>query len=122
MLLTQRLVIDSITYLPQLDDIAFGRSPNGLGQFTMLTPTFNGNNDFPNLIDDINESIKIYPNPFSDVLYFDKKENIVVRDILGKIIYSLPNTTMIQTSNWDSGVYFISLKDKNHIVKVIKIK
>tara|TARA_B100001142_G_scaffold125620_1_gene127520 strand:- start:9824 stop:12073 length:2250 start_codon:yes stop_codon:yes gene_type:complete len=119
---TDSSVIDSITYLPQLDDIAFGRSPNGLGQFTMLTPTFNGNNDFPNLIDDINESIKIYPNPFSDVLYFDKKENIVVRDILGKIIYSLPNTTMIQTSNWDSGVYFISLKDKNQIVKVIKIK
>ena len=115
-------VIDSITYLPQSDDIAYGRSPNGSGQFTMLTPTFKANNDFPNSIDDISENIKIYPNPFSDILYLEKKENLVVRDLLGKIIYSSVNTNQVQTSNWDSGVYFISFLDKNQTVKVIKIK
>ena len=79
-------VIDSITYLPQADDIAFGRSPNGTGQFSMLTPTFKANNDFPNLIDELSENVKIYPNPFTNVLYLKVEEKIEVRDVLGKII------------------------------------
>ena len=115
-------VVDSITYLPQLDDIAFGRSPNGSGQFTMLTPTFNANNDFPNSIDEVSENVKIYPNPFTDVLYLKEEEKIEVRDILGKMIYYSVSANRIQTSTWDTGVYFISLKDKNQSVKVIKIK
>ncbi len=115
-------VIDSITFLPQLDDIAFGRSPNGIGSFTMLTPTFKANNDFPNSIDEISEKVIIYPNPFTDVLYLEKKEKIEVRDLLGKIIYSAASANRIQTSDWDSGVYFISLKDKRQTIKVIKIK
>ena len=67
-------------------------------------------------------SLKVYPNPFYDILYLEKKERIVVRDILGKIIYSSSNVNLVQTSNWDTGVYFISLKDKNQTIKVIKIK
>jgi len=115
-------VIDSITFLPQLDDIAFGRSPNGIGSFTMLIPTFKANNDFPNSIDEISEKAIIYPNPFTNVLCLEEKEKIEVRDILGKIIYSSSNANLVQTSTWDTGVYFISLKDKNQTVKVIKIK
>ena len=118
---TDSSVIDSITYLPQLEDISFARSPNGIGQFIMLPPTFNSNNDFPNSIEDIIERVKAYPNPFSERIYFEKKENIVVTDILGKIIYSSSNTNVIQTSNWEAGVYFISLKGKNQTLKVIKI-
>ena len=34
------VVIDSVSYLPQSDDVSFGRSPNGIGSFNMLTPTF----------------------------------------------------------------------------------
>jgi len=33
-------IIDSITYLPQVDDISFARNPNGIGPFSMMTPTF----------------------------------------------------------------------------------
>lgn len=115
-------VIDSITYLPQLDDISYGRSPNGFGSFTMLTPTFKANNDFPNSIEDISEGVIIYPNPFTDILYFEEEERVEVRDILGKIICFSENTNRIQTSDWESGVYFIFLKGKNQSVKVIKIK
>ena len=73
-------------------------------------------------MNDVIERVKAYPNPFSEVLYFDKKENIVVRDILGKIIYSSSNINLIRTTHWDAGVYFISLKDKDQILKAIKIK
>ena len=119
---TDSSVVDSITYFPQADDVAYGRSPNGSGQFTMLTPTFNANNDFPNSIDEVSENVKIYPNPFTDVLYLKEEEKIEVRDILGKIIYFAENTNRLETSSWDPGVYFISLKGKNQTVKIIKIK
>ena len=115
-------VIDSITYVGQLDDISYGRSPNGNGIFTSLIPTFKANNDFPNSVDDIVEDIIVYPNPFLNILYFKEKENVEVRDILGKIIFSSVSSNQIETSAWDTGVYFISLKERKKTLKVIKIK
>ena len=116
------VLIDSITYLPQADDIAFARSPNGSGSFIMQVPTFNSNNDFVNSITENKELIKVYPNPFSNIIQWDSFESVEVRDLLGKLIYADENTNLVQTSNWDSGVYFISLLDKNQTVKIIKIK
>ena len=115
------LVIDSITYLPQADDIAFARSPNGSGSFTMLTPTFKTNNDFPNSIDYLFDEVIIYPNPFTDILYLNKNKKLLVRDILGRIVFRSESTNHIQTSDWDSGVYFVILQENNSIIKIIKI-
>ena len=119
---TDSVLIDSVTYLPQADDIAFARSPNGSGSFIMQVPTFNSNNDFVNSITENKELIKVYPNPFSNIIQWDSFESVEVRDLLGKLIYADENTNLVQTSNWDSGVYFISLLDKNQTVKIIKIK
>ena len=115
------LVIDSIIYLPQSDDISFGRSPNGSGPFTMLSPTFSANNDLPNSIKETFNKIMIFPNPFTDVLCLESKENIQVRDVLGKLICEFEGVKKIQTSHWEAGFYFINLKSKNQTLKVIKI-
>ena len=115
------VVIDSITYLPQADDIAYARSPNGTGPFIIQVPTFNSNNDFINAITEIHEKIKVYPNPFSDVIKWNSFEWVEVRDILGKLIY-VNNTNQISTSNWEIGIYFLNLKDRNQIIKVAKIQ
>ena len=116
------LVIDSITYLLQADDIAFARLPNGSGPFIMQAPTFKANNDFINSITDKQEQIKVYPNPFSNVIKWNSFEGIEVRDILGKLLYTSENTNRISTSTWQTGIYFIHLKDKNQTIKVIKIQ
>ena len=118
---TDSLVLDSISFLSQADDIAFGRSPNGSGSFTMLTPTFNANNDFPNSIDELSEKVIIYPNPCTDILYLNQKEKLEVRDILGRIVYTSESTNRIQASDWDSGVYFVNLQKRNLTIKIIKI-
>ena len=115
------LVIDSITYLPQDVDISFGRSPNGLGSFTMLTPTFNNNNDFPNSVEQIINNAIIYPNPFTDFVYLHTNDDIEVRDVLGKLMYSYKEKRILHTSDWKTGVYFIHLKSKNQTIKVIKV-
>ena len=116
------LVIDSITYLIMADDIAFARLPNGSGPFIMQAPTFNANNDFINSITEKQEQIKVYPNPFSDVIKWNSFEGIEVRDILGKLMYTSENTNRISTSTWQTGIYFLHLKDKNQTIKVIKIQ
>jgi hypothetical protein len=116
------VVIDSITYLPQADDIAFARSPNGSGPFIMQVPTFKANNDFINAVQEDVEKVKIYPNPFKDFLLLNSKQQVEVRDILGQLIFSAESTNRISTSNWGSGIYFISLKDKKQTLKVIKIQ
>jgi spore coat protein CotH len=115
------LIIDSITYLPQADDIAFARSPNGSGSFIMQVPTFKVNNDFINTIIEKKVKIKVYPNPFTNVLYLEERENIEVKDLLGKLIYYSVSVNRIETSDWDAGIYFIYLKNKNQTLKVIKI-
>ena len=115
------LVIDSITYLPQADNISFGRIPNGLGSFSMLTPTFNNNNDFPNDFEHVVNKVIIYPNPFTDFIFIEDNDYIEVKDILGKLVYSFKDISIIQTSDWKTGVYFIHLKSKNQTLKVIKI-
>ena len=119
---TDSVVIDSITYLPQADDIAFARSPNGSGPFIMQVPTFKANNDFINAVQEDAEKVKIYPNPFKDVLLLNSKQQVEIRDILGQLIFSAESTNRISTSNWGSGIYFISLKDKKQTLKVIKIQ
>jgi hypothetical protein len=116
------LFIDSITYLLQADDIAFARSPNGSGPFIMQAPTFNANNDFINAITEIQVLVKVYPNPFSNVIKWNSLESVEVRDVLGKLMYTSENTNHISTSTWETGIYLLHLKDKNQTIKVIKIQ
>ena len=87
----------------------------------MLTPSFKTNNDFPNSIDYLFDEVIIYPNPFTDILYLNKNKKLLVRDILGRIVFRSESTNHIQTSDWDSGVYFVNLQENNSIIKIIKI-
>ena len=118
---TDSLLIDSVTYLPQTDDVAFARCPNGSGPFIMQTPTYNANNDFINAIIEEQELLKVYPNPFSDIIRWNSLERVEVTNLLGELIYTAENTNHIFTSNWNLGIYFIHLKGKNQTIKVIKI-
>ena len=104
----------------QIDNISFGRSPNGFGSFNMLTPTYNSNNDFPNPINEITQNVLVFPNPFSEFIYLQEKCDIEIRNVLGKVIYN-DSARQVKTSAWNSGVYFIHLLKQNQIIKVIKL-
>ena len=75
-------IVDAEFIYPQLDDIAYGRSPNGTGSFTMLAPTFNGNNT-PSAIENIFSinSFYAFPNPF--------KDNLTIIELTGSQIKEL---------------------------------
>ncbi|MBC8266937.1 MAG: CotH kinase family protein [Flavobacteriales bacterium] len=115
------VLIDSITFPPQGADTAYARVPNGSGPFILQLPTFDANNDFISSVQENFEEIKIYPNPFIDVLLLENKDDIIVRNVLGKEVFRAININRINTSNWKTGVYFIHLKAKNKTTKAIKI-
>ena len=113
-------IIDSVTYPTQNQDVSYARSPNGVGGFNMLTPTFNSNNDFINSLTQNQPYLLAYPNPFSNHLSFNRRYDVKVMNSLGQIIYEKDNVSKISTSKFLPGIYFVSLD--NITLKLIKIK
>ncbi len=89
--------------------------------------------DLPNIPESINEiskkiDFKIYPNPASDVIYFENTEqftNVKITDIRGKTIkeFNKLNNNKIDIKNLKPGIYFIKAvkKDETFISKFIKL-
>ncbi len=81
------------------------------------------------------ELLKLYPNPITNSLTIDlrdkqsKKERVIdnfvkVTDITGKEIYSTTTretTFTIDTSDWSSGMYIVSVKDGSNVERTTKI-
>ena len=115
-------IIDSITFDSQPDDISLARVPNGVGVFTLQSPTFNANNDITSISNEETSIISVYPNPFDDFIILDTDFNYSVIDIYGRLILDSVNKKKINTSKWSPGIYFIHLNNKmNQVVKIIKI-
>ena len=68
-----------------------------------------------------NSSLNYIQIPFSDVLFLDGLYNIEVRDIIGNLIFRGEKVSSILTSQWSSGIYFLSLKGNHRAIKLIKI-
>ncbi len=76
-------------------------------------------------------TVRVFPNPVKNELNIDlnfesKKAMIKVFDVLGKIIYNenigRSNGLKINTLNWNSGVYFLTITDgqRSFQQKIIK--
>lgn len=78
--------------------------------------------------------IKVYPNPFSDILFVESKEKdndlkIVISDLLGSVVYKnnlLADRKAIDGSMLRNGLYILKIIDINNktiqIIKIIKTK
>ena len=82
---------------------------------------------FPVFTKDITTEVNVYPNPVSDILYLDTKDNWTkaeIYDVAGRIMRSASlNGQSIDVSGLESGTYFIRLKDgeKVGLVKFVKM-
>jgi hypothetical protein len=117
-------VIDAEFIYPQLDDIAYARSPNGTGSFSMLAPTFNGSNtptSIENLFED--DNILFSPNPFTHSLYIEKAKDWYITNTIGQKVYMSNHNSTINTSLWKSGLYFLHFQNSNNLsIKLLKVK
>ena len=73
-------LIDSVLFPEQIENVSYGRMPNGFGDFTFLSPTFEQTNDGANLIPLADALVfNLYPNPVLDVLYFEIESQLILR-------------------------------------------
>ena len=85
-------MIDSVLFPEQIENVSYGRMPNGFGDFTFLSPTFEQTNDGANLIP-LDDALvfNLYPNPVLDVLYFEiesqSNSTIQIIDVLGRVVF-----------------------------------
>ena len=127
------LILDSVTFTNQLEDISFGRFQNGIGDFELLSPTFNATNNTATIIPVNNQLVlKIYPNPVDEMLFVNIESQgettVQIVDVLGRIIYS-QNTSAgifnlnIPTKEYVSGVYHISVNSEGFVTtqKFVKL-
>ena len=88
----------------------------------MLTPTFNANNDFTFIKENVGDDIlDVYPNPFYSTININSHYSYSIRDVMGRLIFSGNDKNRINTSDWNSGMYFIHLNNNIMAVKIIKI-
>jgi spore coat protein CotH len=116
-------LIDDVSYQMQNIDIAYGRSPNGIGYFTMLTPTFNSSNDMTSVIAYQETNVlAASPNPFTDHLSINSVGSYSINDLYGRRVMK-GSDNVINSSDWAPGVYFIQMDNgRNAPIKLLKIR
>lgn len=69
------------------------------------------------------DNIAIYPNPFSDKIFFTEKySRIDIYDILGKLVLSSKiSSNEINAKQLKNGIYFLNIYSKNKLTKRLKI-
>lgn len=116
-------MVDFVLYQMQNSDISYGRSPNGVGDFTMLTPTFNASNDMSSILSEQEGNLVLAaPNPFTDRITLSGIVTYSIKDLFGReVLKGCEN--VINTSAWAPGVYFIHMENNQKPpFKILKIR
>lgn len=118
-------IVDEVSYVDQETDVAYGRIPNGTGNFQKTFATFGTENGVAVDIEETpvseNFVLKARPNPTSDwvlleVLSSQSKERVLtVFDLNGKVVYQQtlsPSTSSLQlnTADWSEGIYVVQVE------------
>lgn len=119
-------IIDSLSFPVQSPDIAWGRYPNGTGNFGFLQPTFSAANSLLSIENMVAENgIFIYPNPASEFVFsgnnFSNAPNAgevvtaAIMNILGEELeaatFKKGEQIKMDVRNLSPGIYFIVLND-----------
>ncbi|CAM3516262.1 CotH kinase family protein [Flavobacterium gelidilacus] len=121
--------VDNVVFGAQTTDMCYARNPNGTGSFVIQAPTFNANNESlsANQFENFSKSLKLYPNPTSNVLNITNDdfsiESVQVINLQGKVLYQNKyenqNNIVLDLSSYANGIYLVNLNNQTNI-KVIK--
>jgi hypothetical protein len=89
--------------------------------FTEVIPIWSGVNEL-----DLNNYIKIYPNPTIDkfTIENDNKnpvEEVRIYNAKGQLMDNIKNESFINIESWSNGIYFIDVKVKNQKWQTLKV-
>ncbi len=122
-------LIDGIEFGPQVTDQAFGRYPNGTGEFQDLDASpASANVSTTSTADNIdNQGIRVYPNPFNQainiVTNFPRELDLMMYNQLGELVYKtqIKEHSTLQAHELQPGIYFITLLSENTLLKSHKL-
>jgi len=112
------VILDSISFPTQTDDISYGRCPDGTGSWNYLaTPSFNASNCVVGINEIQSTSWSIYPNPFSNEMTIqslngEQLEELRIVDVKGQLVWqgsSTASSLKISTESFPSGLYVIQI-------------
>lgn len=115
------VVVDAVHFVNMPTDVAYARVPNGNGIFVLQEESQDLNNQSvssENIVSHTSK-IRVYPNPSNSKIYIlGTNQKVEVYNIIGELVYGPDNTTTINISDWESGIYFV--KSGLSVVKIIK--
>ncbi|MFK7903554.1 MAG: lamin tail domain-containing protein, partial [Chitinophagales bacterium] len=115
-------IVDEVSYVDQTTDVAYGRFPNGTGNFQEIPATFGTENG---VVVDIETPLlerlvlKATPNPASTSFSLQinasqqKDRSVTIYDLTGKQVYqnvASSSTLLVDTSDWSAGVYVVKVE------------
>ncbi len=111
---------DEITYEEQTTDISYGRFPNGTGNFEIMTPTFNAENNSTTGVNDLDKDqlhLKASPNPTNSSFLLEMNWNgsnqktVSIYNLSGKVMFqnTITENTTINVSQWNAGMYIVQV-------------
>lgn len=124
-------IVDEVSYVDQSADISYGRSPNGTGDFQVMSPTFNAENSSPTSTFDSELGmvlLKAFPNPANSEITLSAVEELAtvsIYNLLGQMVsesYPKRQETTINISHLTNGIYFIkatTADDKTAIRRIV---
>jgi hypothetical protein len=124
---SQGLILDSVSYPTLIEDVSFGRCPDGTGSWGLLNnSSFNAQNCIVGLTDMVIEQYRVSPNPFTNRLSISSQENmhgeIQFLNLNGQVVLSTNCASKkieIATDQLQQGMYLLQFNGQT-IGKVIK--
>ncbi len=118
-------MIDSISFGPQMEDISYGRIPNGTGPFQVMPTTFGQKNSLTASLDPLYSTFDLFPNPVSEVLTltFDSEvpNRIRLYAINGKLLQTHivspgSTSTQLKVADLSAGLYLVNVVYDDFVV------
>ncbi len=107
-------IIDQVLFTSQIEDISYGRIPNGTGPFQEMEPTPLSSNTIVasyQANENINNELLIYPNPAKQHITVLNNgvspEHVEIYDVAGKRVFMTTNTSEIDISQLKAGFYVV---------------
>jgi hypothetical protein len=115
--------MDQVDYPLQVQDISYGRYPNGTGPWTYMETTFGVVNGAGLIVRESNASADswiAYPNPTSGLLHVSSSSGTIlqleIRDTMGSLLLSIPcgnQQAELDVNTLAAGVYFLTIHRLN---------
>jgi spore coat protein CotH len=123
--------IDQVQYPLQVQDISYGRYPNGVGPWTYMETTFGGTNNTPLSVSNVHSteaSTIAWPNPVKSELFIRSEGSMLhswrLYDISGQLLMAESTNTLqanIDLSGTSDGVYILTVDLDNGDTSTFRI-